>query len=56
MADMKIGPEVKTKNRAQLFEKELMKTSQSYRIKHPLIADIIDRKQIRKLCQGKVSF
>ena len=56
MVDMKIESKTKTENRARLLENELMKTSQNYRIKHPLIADIIDRKQIRKLCQEKVSF
>ena len=56
MVDMKIDSKIKTENRARLLEKELMKTSQNYRIKHPLIADIINRKQIRKLCQEKVSF
>ena len=56
MVDMKIESKITTENRARLFEYELMKTSQSYRVKHPLIADIIDRKQTRKLCQEKVSF
>ena len=52
---MEVGIPDGIKNKTQLFKSEIENNGDKHRLKTQVIADIVDRQQIRKLCQNNVS-